>query len=65
MKIPSDTISGVADWDFSAMMIGSGDARHLYSSLIDISTQLGKETGSSEKQNKSQGVGIHFTLVSA
>lgn len=69
LEIPRDAVAGDTNWDFDAMMIGAGDARHLYSSLIDIATQFstGTNTLGSEMEDrpKDKGVGIHITVVSS
>lgn len=69
LVIPEDAVDGDSNWDFDAMMIGAGDARHLYSSLIDIATQFVTDASGGgpglEDKPKDKGVGIHFTVVSS
>lgn len=67
MAIPRAATAGEETWNFSAFLLGSGDARHLYSSLIDISTQLKAfgphETENARDEGMVKGPEIHFTLV--
>lgn len=65
MPIPSAAIAGKEDWPFSALLIGPGDARNLYSSLIDILTQLEAHSDPKPDSNTTYECGprIHFTLV--
>ncbi|KAF8319923.1 hypothetical protein DL93DRAFT_2164114 [Clavulina sp. PMI_390] len=67
MKIPRSSIIGTEQWSFDALLIGSGDARHLYSSLFDIADQLraglGPDTGTKTSVNKKGNISIHFTLA--
>ncbi|KAF8333035.1 uncharacterized protein EI90DRAFT_617795 [Cantharellus anzutake] len=59
---PSEqALKGLSDWKFSALMIGSGDARNLYATLLDMSQQLPAPKLKSER--KSHGPKFHFTLV--
>lgn len=77
MQVPPEAIQRREDWHFSALLIGPGDARHLYTTLIDLGQQVGKPSPAAQKkQNKKKkatasgsgpsthGPKIHFTLVS-
>ncbi|KAF8319922.1 hypothetical protein DL93DRAFT_2164113 [Clavulina sp. PMI_390] len=67
IKIPQGSVSGAAPWSFDALMIGSGDARHLYSSLFDIAEQLQAEPESRQPPgpsvNRPENIKFHFTLA--
>ncbi|KAF8319924.1 hypothetical protein DL93DRAFT_2224851 [Clavulina sp. PMI_390] len=64
--IPEPSLLGAEPWDFSALMLGAGDPRHLYATLLDISVKfverqhLVKE--SEVKYPPKNGVGIHITM---
>lgn len=60
---PIDAIAGRENWDFSALMMGAGDARHLYASLLDIENATFNYR-SQVPERPAQGPRIHFTLVS-
>lgn len=66
MRIPKDAANGKVVWDFSALLVGSGDARHMFISLIDIATQLKGQNVSGTESTAShlKGPSVHFTLVS-
>lgn len=64
MPIPRAAAAGEDKWAFSAFLLGSGDARHLFSSLIDISTQLKSFKLPESDEKLKNGPEIHFTLVS-
>ncbi|KAF8309535.1 uncharacterized protein EI90DRAFT_3296564 [Cantharellus anzutake] len=61
MRPSEQALKGLSDWKFSALMIGSGDARNLYATLLDMSQQLPAPKLKSER--KSHGPKFHFTLV--
>lgn len=67
MTIPPAAIQGKQDFEFSALVIGMGDARHLYSTLADVAQQLAsrpkKAKGAKGNRNPTSGPKFHFTMV--
>ena len=63
--VPKAAAEGTQNWDFAAMMIGSGDARNLFATFIDLAAQL-RQYDSPVDTKEKLGVGprVHFTLVS-
>lgn len=60
MRIPTQTEN--EDFDFSALFVGIGDARHLFASLADVALDFKARKSGDMPDGKR--VKTHFTLVS-